>query len=169
MSKFVVAKPKPIAVCPAPKARQLTELLTHWTWLDIRPISIVNDRGLKNFVAFLEPGYTMPSHTHVAHKLRLKHSEGGAQLQRIIAKEADSVSLTTDAWTSRACQSYTTTTAHFIADERKLQRSWKSFTFQARTRRSEAEKLVAAVDRFDVDHTKVEAVVLPPSPLDHYR
>ena len=129
--------------------------------MDMRPISIVQDHGLREFVTFLEPGYVMPSHTHIAHKIRLSHSEGIGRLQATLSKEVDALALMTDAWTSRACQSYATTTAHFISDDWTLQRCVLEIIHfpGSHTAVRIVEKLKAAVDRFKVDHSKVQAVV----------
>lgn len=54
-----------------------------------------------------------------------KKREIGENLQK-----AQSIALTTDSWTSRACQSYMTVTVHFVADDWTIKK-FRSFNKDA--------------------------------------
>jgi len=92
--------------------KEIIRLLAKWTWKDMRPIFIVRDDGLKELLSFLAPNYKPPSATRVTSLIRKDCLDGKtaitAKLQGI------TVALTTDIWTSKATQSFATTTAHFI-------------------------------------------------------
>ena len=68
---------------------------------DLRPISIVNGDGFKNFIAYVEPGYTLPSNTHVATVCCRLYETEKERLAVTIASSKH-FGLTTDIWTSIA-------------------------------------------------------------------
>ena len=90
------------------------------TFLDFQPFSIVNDVGFKRFVHLLDPAAILPSRPHVTEKIL-------PSLYRELCKKVkssisgQSIALSTDSWTSRASESYTTFTAHMIDSNWKQQ------------------------------------------------
>lgn len=106
--------------CSATRAKEATEHLVDWISSSCRPLSIVDDPGLSDFVEFLEPGYHLPSRTHVSSLMKKRHAKGVDELIGIMA-QSEYVALTSDAWTSRATQSYVTYTAHIIDESWHLQ------------------------------------------------
>ena len=99
--------------CSVETREEITRILTKWTWKDMRPISIVRDKGLNELLTFLEPNYKPPSTTHVSARIRKDFEDGKAAVKRQL-HDNSSIALTTDIWTSRATQSFATTTAHFL-------------------------------------------------------
>ncbi|XP_033755872.1 zinc finger BED domain-containing protein 1-like [Pecten maximus] len=81
---------------------------------DMRPFSVLENQGFVNMINVLEPRYDMPGRTHFSTNVIPKLYEETKETVTKCLKEADFVALTTDAWTSRATQSYNTITAHFI-------------------------------------------------------
>ena len=77
-------------------------------------MSIVGGVGFRRLLYRLEPGYCVPSHTHMASLLAKKHVEGQGRLRKLL-EEAEAVALTTDMWTSKAMEGYITMTVHFIS------------------------------------------------------
>ena len=53
-------------LCSVETQEDITCILTKWTWKEMRPISIVRDKGLNESLVFLEPNYKPPSITHVS-------------------------------------------------------------------------------------------------------
>ena len=84
-----------------------------WTWKDTRPISIVRDKGLIELLTFLEPNYRPPSTMYVSVQIRKDFEDGKAAVKKQL-HGSSSIALTTDIWTSRATQSFATTTAYFL-------------------------------------------------------
>ena len=110
-----VQRAHPPSNCPLWKVNGANDLLVRWCWTNLRPLDIVNDEGLRDFVKFLEPGYHLPSRTFVAKQLALCHQEGLDTLQKVLQAQARAgVSITSDIWTSAATQAFNTTTVHFI-------------------------------------------------------
>ena len=85
----------------------------NWTWKDTRPISIVHDKGLIELLTFLQPNYRPPSTMYVSARIRKDFEDGKAAVIKQL-HGSSSIALTTDIWTSRATQSFATTTAHFL-------------------------------------------------------
>eukprot|EP00117_Sycon_ciliatum_P019179 scpid60827/ scgid5665/ Zinc finger BED domain-containing protein 4 len=102
-----------------PRSREITKILSRWTWLDGRPLSFVKDKGLKELLQLVEPGYSLPSDTHIACLVRKDH-EDGLKILRKRLEAADFIALTTDIWTSKATHAYATTTGHFIDSDWKM-------------------------------------------------
>ena len=79
----------------------------------MRPISIVQDKGLIKLLTFLEPNYQPPSTTHVSARIREDFEDGKVAVKKQLHGNI-LIALTTDIWTSRSTQSFATTTAHFL-------------------------------------------------------
>ena len=99
--------------CSVETKEEMTRILMKWTWKDMRPISIVCDKGFNELLTFLEPNYKTPSTTHVSARIRKDFEDRKAAVKRQLLDNS-SIALTTDIWTSRATQSFATTTAHFV-------------------------------------------------------
>ena len=146
--------------CSSSKAKAITELIVDWLSTSGRPLSIVNDPGFKGILGFLEPDYQVPSRTHVASLIKKRHQNGKQELGGLL-RAAPAVALTTDAWTSRATQSYATYTAHFISETWKLE----SYVLRtslfpgSHTAANIADHAVATCATFDLDETKIVAAV----------
>ena len=41
---------------------------------DLRPINLVNGKGFQELIAYLEPGYRLPSDTHFTHLIERKYA-----------------------------------------------------------------------------------------------
>ena len=100
-------------VCSSSAAAQITDKIVDWVSRDLRPLNIVNDDGVKAFMACVVPGYIKPSRTHISTCMKKRHKEGIKQLQELL-QTASWVALTTDGWSSTAMQSFMTVTCHFI-------------------------------------------------------
>ena len=74
---------------------------------DLSSLSIVNDDGFRNLVKLLEPSFSIPSRTTIAKLVRARREKAKKKLIGRL-KDAKAVSLTTDAWTSKAVMSYMT-------------------------------------------------------------
>ena len=100
--------------CSATTQSTTNDLIVDWCVLDLRPLDIVNDRGLERLLDFFCPGYELPSRTHITTLVKKRHAAAKKELTDVLQEEAQFLSLTTDGWTSKATQSYSMTTGHFI-------------------------------------------------------
>ena len=105
---------KPVS---AASAAAITERLVDWGTADLRPLSIVCDDGFLALMAHVSPGYSVPSRTHIASKVKDRHAAGKKELAHLMSEEAKFCSLTTDAWSSKATQSFNTLACHFVNRE----------------------------------------------------
>ena len=134
----------------------ILELIT----TDMQPISVVEDAGFRKLVKYLDPRYTMVSRKHLSKKLLpTRYHEEKANL--IIAlQKAEFVAITTDQWTSKANDGYTTYTCHHIDDQWQM----KSAVLSTRSERKRhtavnlAEDITKCLEEFDLVQ-KVSAVV----------
>ena len=78
-------------------------------------------QGFKDLMKYVEPGYTVPSRKHIGKLLKHRHSLSIEKLKEKLDKEAESVALTTDIWTSVATEAYITVTAHYFEKDWKIQ------------------------------------------------
>ena len=52
-------------VCSSVRSEAITNLVVDWISANSCPISIVEDTGLKQLFGYIEPAYSLPSHTQV--------------------------------------------------------------------------------------------------------
>uniref|UniRef100_A0A8C4SQW8 BED-type domain-containing protein n=1 Tax=Erpetoichthys calabaricus TaxID=27687 RepID=A0A8C4SQW8_ERPCA len=92
------------------QAKKITQSIACFISKDLRPYSVVENEGFRYMLKTVEPRYAIPSRQLFTKK---KVAEA--------LKKATRVALTSDAWTSRAVQSYVTFTAHYITDNWELE------------------------------------------------
>ena len=96
------------------RAQEITRAIGYFIGKDLRPFSVVENEGFRLLMNTLEPRYRIPSRQHFSQVVVPKlYQEVRADVVEIV-RRADTVSITTDGWTSRATQSYITITAHVI-------------------------------------------------------
>ena len=86
--------------------------------LDLRPISLVEGRGFKQFIKKINPDYQVPCKKTVTKYVNILYDQVKAELVESIA--GCTVAFTTDMWTSVARRGYITVTAHYLTDEWEL-------------------------------------------------
>lgn len=91
----------------------LRRSLAWMTAVDIRPISMVDGIGFRNFCRKMNPMFTLPARKTVNLYLTQIYEEGKADLISDIS--GGCVGLTTDLWTSNANEGYITITAQYIS------------------------------------------------------
>ena len=146
--------------CSEARSREITQRIAHMLALDLRPLRTVECDGFRELMAYLEPGYKVPSRPHVTSVLRHKHDLGKEQLRKKLQDEATSIALTTDIWTSAATEAYITVSAHYIPS------TWKCCSCVLETKpfperhtgQAIADKLVEIATAFAIDE-KVSAIV----------
>ena len=111
MDKFLQRK-----TCPCWRSGALTNAIVNLIASDLRPINFVNGAGFRRLMQVAEPGYTVPSKTHITTLLQKKYEDGVSRLNSILLR-AQGLAFTTDLWTSKATESYMTVTAHQIDEE----------------------------------------------------
>lgn len=86
---------------------------------DFQPFSIVEDVGFRKYSRWI-PGYELPSRKTISSIMIPAAYHKHVLFIKDLLKEAPSVCITTDAWTSRDTESYMATTAHYIDNNFKL-------------------------------------------------
>jgi len=83
-------------------------------------VSRVDGAGFKQLMSYLEPGYKVPSCSHITSICCKKFDAMKEQLLATLAT-VQYVAVTTDIWTSRAMQAFITVTVHFLTDCWKME------------------------------------------------
>ncbi|XP_067831096.1 E3 SUMO-protein ligase ZBED1-like [Heptranchias perlo] len=110
MSELVLHDTKPRS---EKRDEMVSDLILGMVFRDLQPMSLVSDEGFKLLLGFLEPSYKMPSSMHLANNLRHKYNLATQQLEHYL-HSVQSLTLSTDTWTSQGKQAYLTVVAHFI-------------------------------------------------------
>ena len=87
---------------------------------DMRPINVVEGEGFRDLIHTLEPGYTVPRRATVMAGVHTKFESTKAVVSNLI-NSCESVSLTTDIWTSLTMEAYLTVTVHFVTADWRLE------------------------------------------------
>ena len=85
-------------VCSQAHSKAITELVAGVIIKDLRPISFVDGEGFQKYV---EPGYCLPSATYFMKLIEHRYEEAVTKVQEVL-HAANSVSITSDMWTSLA-------------------------------------------------------------------
>ena len=67
-------------VCSSARSEAITSLVVDWISANSRPISVVEDTGLKQLFGYIEPAYSLPSRTHVTSIVKKRHASGKRSL-----------------------------------------------------------------------------------------
>ena len=103
------------AKCSEGCSKQIAKLLANLVARDIHPAAIVEGEGFKALLNFVEPGYKVPTSTHIAKIIHQRHDLGKRLLKEKLQAEAKvGLALTIDIWPSCANDAYLSLTAHFI-------------------------------------------------------
>ncbi|KAK1172120.1 zinc finger BED domain-containing protein DAYSLEEPER-like [Acipenser oxyrinchus oxyrinchus] len=100
------------------RKQEITEKLIAFVVKDVRPISAIHGQGFQDLIHFFEPGYTIPSRTSLWKQIQCEYDNVKSQLAAEL--KTQSVSLTTDLWTSVTMDAYITVTAHYITESWQL-------------------------------------------------
>ena len=97
--------------------KDCTEKLARMICLDLQPVSIVEDKGFKDFVSCLQPSYNIPDRRVLRNSIIPDlYMSQKSDLQRRL-NEIDSFAITLDHWTSTAQDAYMAVTAHFLSED----------------------------------------------------
>ena len=103
--------------CTEARASAITKRIATMIAIDLRPIRVVEGEGFQNLVNYLEPGYEVPCRKSITSIIHRKHEIAKHKLKDKLEREANSIALTTDIWTSSATEAYITVSAHYISAE----------------------------------------------------
>ncbi|XP_070403831.1 E3 SUMO-protein ligase ZBED1-like [Nothobranchius furzeri] len=134
-------------------AVKITKSVLVFICKDMRPLSVVENKGFCNMIKTLEPRYAVPSRQHITDiALPNVYNEAKATVLDSLGS-AEMVALMCDAWTSRATESYVTVTAHHINDEWILQSHVLQTRAMHETHTGEhIAALLKETDRMGVEH-----------------
>ncbi|XP_070408968.1 zinc finger BED domain-containing protein 4-like [Nothobranchius furzeri] len=103
-----------IFVDDSPRAATLTRYLGEMIVKDLQHMSIVEDQGFQQFVRALDPKYKLPGRKKLTETVLVNMFTECKEKVRASLKNASSVVLTSDMWTSVSTEAYLTVTCHLI-------------------------------------------------------
>ena len=102
----------------AAKQEACTQKLTKFLAKDMRPLSLADGPGFREFVGELECRWRVPSRPTITSRVTQLYETTRENLMALVKDKP--VALTTDGWTSLATRAYVTVTAHWISDDWKM-------------------------------------------------
>lgn len=127
---------------------------------DMRPLSMVEGKGVRQMISNFNPRYELPSRTYFTKKMEERYSEIKNKLIKTL-KECDSVALTTDIWTSVAVEAFMGVICHCVSNNWEMQ-SFILTTLpldERHTAANIADWLQDVVCNFGIQPEKVKAIV----------
>ncbi|XP_005101836.1 zinc finger BED domain-containing protein 4-like [Aplysia californica] len=113
------AKYKPDSV----RKRQLDEHILDLILLDMQPLSVVEQKGFRKLINALDPKYEIISRKRLTSQLLPSRYQEEKDKLICELKAVNDVAVTSDCWTSRSNEAYTTITAHYITSQWELKSS----------------------------------------------
>ncbi|XP_039501039.1 E3 SUMO-protein ligase ZBED1-like isoform X2 [Drosophila santomea] len=102
------------------RKKTLDSALCSYITSDLRPFSVVENKGFRNFVSHLDPRYALLSRTTLRNlSMANAYAEKKAKLFKLL-KIVKHCAITSDCWTSRANECYVTVTCHFVTADFEL-------------------------------------------------
>ncbi|XP_059096593.1 zinc finger BED domain-containing protein 4-like [Tigriopus californicus] len=99
------------------RKRELDQWLCRMIATDLQPISIVEDVGFKNFCAAMDPFYSLPTRRTLSNvDIPNLYTKVQDQVKTVL-RGVDTVSITTDLWSSKNCVSFIAVTVHYFDEE----------------------------------------------------
>ena len=87
--------------CSEGHAKKIISLLVEMIVLDLRPAAMVEGRGFRALMNYVEPNYRVPSAMHITSCLEEKYLQAKSILMQML-RDPSHITLTTDIWTSVA-------------------------------------------------------------------
>lgn len=137
-------RPRQMRIVPPTRInkKSIDDALVEMVALDHQPLQIVENVGFINYSKKLNPDYSLPSRKTLTHKLLHEKYSSCSNALKEILNQVESVSVTTDMWTSDSGRAYLSVTVHFV-NESRLQ----SFTLSTieMSKEHNAENISAAL------------------------
>ncbi|XP_037118152.1 E3 SUMO-protein ligase ZBED1-like [Syngnathus acus] len=151
---------RPVPSCSGKEAALLTESILDMLVTDMRPLSMVEDKGFRKMIWTLNPKYSIPSITYFISLMEKRHQEMAEKLRSVL-HDTEFVALTTDVWTSVTAEAFLGVTCHFLGED------WEMKSLYLTTTRLEerhsaadiADWLEETAAKFNIPLRKVRAVV----------
>ncbi|CAC5384340.1 unnamed protein product [Mytilus coruscus] len=127
--------------------------------LDYLPIRIVEGKGFSKLMSIIAPEFKIPSRNTVKSRIEKSYSDKKESLIKEL-NLIDSVSLTSDTWTSNATKSFLTVTEHHIDKDWTLQSNVLVTREMPERHAGEnlSERLKSTISEFELDGKIVSSV-----------
>ena len=129
---------------PSPHCQKVDWYLMEFMAVNMSPLNLMEYECFQLFIDQLDPCYTLPSREYMKTTVLQDMYQNTMDEISVLLETTESVSLTTDCWSSKATHSYMTVTCHLLTEDFEL----KSFVLEtAEMRESHTAENVEA--KFD--------------------
>ncbi|XP_054280480.1 zinc finger BED domain-containing protein 4-like [Macrosteles quadrilineatus] len=142
------------------RALHINKLVAEMICLDIQPLSVVENKGFRRLLNYLEPRYTIPTRKTFTNKILVEMYEETMKKVQAEMMEVESVAITTDMWTNVAQVDFMAITAHFFSNNARFHRCLEVVPFPevSHTGTNLLTFLIKVLDQWSIKQ-KVVAVV----------
>ncbi|XP_063793953.1 E3 SUMO-protein ligase ZBED1-like [Pseudophryne corroboree] len=142
------------------RAQVVANLMLEMIFLDLHPLSLVEDEGFSFLLGYLEPNVVLPCPTQLAGMLWHKYTVVKQQLKCCL-HAAHSVVLSTESWTNHSKMSCLAITANVIDKDWRLCRYVleTQHVLQSKTEGSLAKRLSSVLEEFGLPSTLISNIV----------
>jgi len=103
--------------CSDQQQEKITDMLADVLAEHLLPLQFVESASLRRLLAFLEPNYKPPCRQTMTARMIAKKDTLAATMKTEMSEQAESVSITTDIWTSLTNEAYMSFTATYITPQ----------------------------------------------------
>ncbi|CAG2204924.1 unnamed protein product [Mytilus edulis] len=137
----------------------ITNSIVEMIILDYLPIRIVEGKGFSKLMSIIAPEFKIPSRNTIKSRIEKSYSDKKESLIKEL-NLIDSVSLTSDTWTSNATKSFLTVTEHHVDKDWNLQSNVLVTREMPERHTGEnlAERLKSTISEFELDGKIVSSV-----------
>ena len=115
LREFII---RPVSIS---RQKKINKCLIELIVTDLQPFSIVEDIGFINYTRALDQSFKLPSRTTLSRTLLPQLYEKCVVNVQEMLNNSEHIALTTDTWTSLACEGYMAITAHYISRNWEMQ------------------------------------------------
>ena len=94
--------------------------MTYFIRSDLRPYTVVENKGFRYLIKTLDPRYELPSRGTLRDVCMPRLFLDKKQKLKSILERVDHCAITTDSWSSQANESFLTITCQFICEDYKI-------------------------------------------------
>lgn len=143
------------------RAIHITDLIGKMICSDLLPFKTVENEGFRNLISYLEPRYRIPDRTTFSRKIIPELYQSVQCKVRECLETIEHVSITTDMWSTNACEDFMSLTTHFVDanyEHKSLCLDVIPFSLPTHTAQSIATVLNESLQLWGI-HDKIHAVV----------
>ncbi|CAG8837692.1 22740_t:CDS:2, partial [Racocetra persica] len=94
------------------KKFNICHAVAEWLVIDNRPFEVISGEGFRRFMLQIDFAFRRPSYKTLKKEISIANTTTKSQINNLLARSSETISLTTDLWTARNKTGYIGITAH---------------------------------------------------------